>query len=863
VQAAAEGWIPPEANITSPEWFQQIDPNEASFAVEGHVGARTAYTCRVEVAPGAQPNNRTAAAGGDFANAPSTYCDGSTVHSSPFTGTLASVEAKELEALFPASDPLGFEGNENGGGANQQTSNGRPNTQPYAFTVRVVVSTAPGAPGPAMTGEDRRQLNVHRDSQMLKGFPLEMRGDGDASPVLADLAGNDRNQLLVANSDGFINAYEYDPATGTLSELPGWPVHTASLPLHKEAAYKRGSGEGRVHYAPILEAPAVGDLTGDGEMDVVAGDMQGNVYAWNAKGQQIFHETSNADYSGAPLAGDPSWEAQRSGVRERTEAGFATSPVLADLAPENGPQLDIIAAGADRHLYAWHADGEAVSGFPVMLADPSKLAAVNPVSNEPKFDSGVPANENKDEDQGKIVDTPAVASLDGPNKPPTIIVGSNEEYLAKQGSEGELNASDVNSASLGLLGKTSLLGFANGRVYAVKASGCSSEPSSCGTGGFKCEHEECKSVAYREGWPVKIGIIDAGLLPEVGEGINGSPVVAPLDCPEGGEGPKIAVTPDAGPGYVLDPNGKSCYGETEGKYNVLTTEFGTGAGKTDTPTFAAVGEPAFGTLNGTTLDLFNPTAGLIRALDVVAPDYQKGGQDFIAGWSAGTGQFLPGWPAVTNDLSFITGEAVGDITGEAPKQEVLAGTAENDLEAFDEQGLPASSAWPKLTGGWSVATPVLGSLGTIDSSGEAKKDVVSITREGTVSVYGTPAGACSPSSWPMFHHDPANSGDYERDAVAPGVPLEASLSGGTLSWSAPGGQLMCGKPQKYEIVTAKSKITPANFAKATPLQDAPEPAAAGTRQSYSLPSTAKRYVAIRAVGEQGNVGLPVVLRTGP
>lgn len=862
VDAAAEGWIPPEANITSPEWFQQIDPQQESFAVQGRVAARTDYTCRVEVAPGAQPNNRTIADGGDFEQVQSSFCDGATVHDAAYEGELASVQTKKLEALFPPTDPDGFEGNENGGAANVQTSDGRPNTQPYAFTVRVVVQSAPGAPGPAMTGEDRRQLNLHRDSQMLKGFPLEMHGDGDASPLLVDLAGNDRNQLVVANSDGFINAYEYEPASGSLTEMKGWPVHTDALPLHEEAAYKRGSGVAKVHFAPIIEAPAAGDLTGDGEMDIVADDLEGNVYAWNSKGKLIFHETSDPDYTGAPLAGDPSWEAQRSGVRERTEAGFATSPVLADLEPEKGAGLDIIAASMDRHLYAWHPDGEAVKGFPVLIEDPSKVASIDPVSNEPRFNSGVPGDENKDEDQGKLVDTPAVANLEGPNKPPTIIVGSNEEYLANSGSEGEINASDVNTASLGLIGKTGLLGFANGRVYAVKASGCSSEPSSCATGGFECEHEECKSVAFEEGWPVKIGIIDAGLLPEVGEGIDGSPVVAPLKCPEGGEGLKIAVTPDAGPGYILNPDGKSCYGELDGQYNALQTDVSASASKIDTPTFPAVGEPAFGTLDDSTVDLFNPTAGLIRALDIVAPDYQKGGQDFIAAWNAETGEYQPGFPAVDNDLSFITGEAVGDITGEEGKQEVVAGTAENDLEAYNELGLPASSAWPKLTGGWTVATPVLGSLGTIDTGSEAKKDVVSITREGMLSVYGTPAAACSPSSWPMFHHDIANSGDYERDAVPPGVPLEASLSGGTLSWVAPGNQLLCGKAVRYEVVTSRRKITPEDFAAAALLPGAPEPAAAGTKQSFALPAGAERYVAIRAIGEQGNIGLPAVVENG-
>jgi hypothetical protein len=861
VEAAAQGWIPPEADITSPEWFQQVDPSKESFALAGYVNARSKYTCKVEVAPGAQPNNQPASAGGDFVAIPSSYCNGTTVHSKSFKGQLASVSTATVESLFPKGAPVSFTGNENGGLA--QTSNGRPNTQPYAFTVRVVVSTAAGAPGPAMSGEDRRQMYMHRDGEMVKGFPLQMKGDGDASPVLVDLAGNDTNQLIVANSDGWIHAYRYDPSSGGVSDLPGWPVHTEPLPLHGGEQAFSGGGLSTAHYDPVLEAPAAGDLTGDGEIDIVADDLQGNVYAWNAKGERILHETSNPAYSGAPLTGAPSWEAQRQGPRQRTEVGFVTSPVLANLDPQSGHGLDIIAAGEDRHVYAWHANGDAVSGFPVLVEDPDKVASIDPTSNQVSFNSNAKANPDIEEDQGKIVDTPAVASLDGPGKPPSIIVGSNEEYLTKTGDEGEINASATNTASLGVVGASGLLHFANGRVYAIKSTGCSSDPSSCATGGFQCASSHCTSDAIREGWPAKIGIIDAGLLPDVGEGINGSPIVAPLTCTEGGEGMKIAVTPDAGPGYVLNPDGSSCYGSTEGRYNALATDFAVGSGKTDTPAFPAVGEPAFGTLDGSTTDVFAPDAGLLRALDVAASDYQKGSQDFIAGWNANSGQFSPGFPAVDNDLSFITGETIGDITGQAPKQEVVAGTASLDLEAYNDEGLPAGPAWPKLTGGWMVATPTLGSLGTLDSEAGAKKDVVSITREGEISVYSTPASACSPSSWPNFHHDIANSGDYTRDAVAPGRPLKASVAHSVLHFTAPGDDLLCGTAARYEIVTSESPITAKTFASAKSLAGAPEPAAAGTAQSYTLPGDVETYVAIRAIDEQGNIGLPASVEYNP
>jgi hypothetical protein len=858
VEAAAQAWIPPEADITSPEWFQQLDPAKSSFNLEGYVSARTSYTCRVEIAPGAQPNNQQTSASGDFAEVPSPFCNGKTAHASAFKGLLASVSVATLKAMFPPSDPNGFTGNENGGTGNTQSNSGRPNTLPYAFTVRVVVATAAGAPGPAMTGEDRRQMFLHRDAEMLKGFPLEMRGDGDASPVLVDLAGDNTNQLIVANSDGWIHAYRYNTATSSVTDLPGWPVHTDQLALHTGEHAFSGGGLTTGHYDPVLEAPAAGDLFGDGRKEIVAGDMQGHIYAWDSSGKLVFHQTANPAYSGAPVSGNPSWEAERQGTRQRTEGGFVTSPVLANLQGASGKGLDIIAAGEDRHVYAWHANGEGVTGFPVLVEDPEKVGLVDPTSNQPTFNGNVPGGDDKNEDQGKIVDTPAVAYLDGPGKPPTIVVGSNEEYISGHGNEGEINASDTNTASLGVLGASGLLNFGNSRVYAIKASGCSSESSTCATGGFKCASSKCTSVAFREGWPAKVGIVDAGILPDVGEGINGSPVVAPLTCPEGGEGPKIGVTPAAGPGYVLNADGSSCYGSTSGKYNALSTEFNPGQGRTDTPVFPAVGEPSFGTLDGTTMSFFAPAGGLLRSLDIAASDYQKGGQDFIGGWNANTGQFAPGYPAVTNDLGFITGQTVGDITGEAPKQEVVGGTASNDLQAFGVEGSPASTAWPKLTAGWTVATPTLGSLGTLDTSSAAKKDVVSITREGVVSVYSTPAAACSPSSWPNFHHDIANSGDYTRDAVAPGHPMHPSVAESTFSWTAPGDDLMCGTATSYQVVTSATPITAENFASATPISGAPAPAVAGTAQSLKLPSNTQAYVAIRAIDEQGNIGLPAV-----
>ncbi len=836
VVAAADGTIPPEADITSPDWYQQIDPGLARIPVGGYVDARRPYTCQLDVAPGGEPNNTS-----DFVSVASSWCNGHTVHSAPFSGTIGELDTAALKARFPAN-VQGFAGNENGGLS--QTSNGRPNTMPYAFIVRVVVSVPASGSSPAMTGEDRRQLFLHRDRDLIPGWPKELHTDGASSPLLIDLAGNDRNQLVLATSDGWVHAYRSGG-----SELPGWPVHTARLPLHPGDVAYRSIGTG--HYCAVLGALAGGDLFHDGRTEIVADDNCGNVYAWDSGGHLVFREHSNPAYSGAPLS---PFATVRRGPRDRTERGFLSSPVLAHLDGRPGGRLDIIVAGDDRHVYAWRADprhlgGASLPGFPVLVADPDKLTSVDPVTNALTFSTTrAQPNPAIDEDQGKLIDTPAVAEIGGK---PEIVIGSNEEYLAGTGDEGQINAGAVTAASLTVLGKTGVLKFANGRVYAIKATG----------GRMSCSGGSCHSTAFEPGWPKKVGIVDAGLLPDVGEGVNGSPVVAPLTCPDGGYGMKIGVTPDAGPAYIFNPNGSSCYGKDPSGYdNPLDVDFGLGSGQYDHPTFGAVGYPAFGSFNGHTTSFFTPEAGLLRALDLALNDYQ-GGQDFIGAWNPGTGQQLPGYPAVVNDLQFLTGPVVGQVT-QSGGQAVIGGTASLDLAAFGSNGLPISGAWPKLTGDWTIATPTLGSFGTLDSSRSARKVVVSITRSGTLSVYSTPAPACSPSSSPRFHHDDWNSGDYLTDAVDPGVPLGVRLRGRVLSFLAPGHDLMCGTASAYQLVTSNRPITPSNFASARTLRGAPAPAAAGTRQSFTLARAAERYVAIRAIDSDGNVGLPVVVKVG-
>ena len=817
--------VPPQVEITSPDWFAQADPAKPTVDLGAQIDARGGpYRCRVYVAPGSYPNNSLASdtPPGDFRPVDSDVCNGQT-RTAAFDGVVAHISTAQLKSYFP-SDAGGFDGPLPPAGA--QLGGGRPNSEPIGFTVRIEATTSQA--GVEVTGQDRRNLFLHRDKDMLPGFPKHLLSDGESSPLLVDVDGDNRNELVYGTADGFVHAIR---PNGT--ELPGWPVRTDRFPYH-DGSRAFTSGEVSNHFGgAILGGLASGDLNHDGSVDILATDLEGKVYGWDKSGHRVFHAESNINYSGKPLR---PFVPARKGKLNRTQHGFLTAPVIADLDGDGKPE--VIAAALDRHVYAWHGNGRLAHGFPVEVVDPSKVAGIDPVSHQVSFKTGVGA----DFLQGAIVDTPAVGDLTGDGKP-EIVVGTNEEYAAA--ADGGLNVGSFNAASLGVLGQAGILKFANGRLYAIRGNG--------GSG----------AASLLPGWPFKVARINAELLPVVGEGIDGSPIIGPVNCPNGGSGPKAGVMPDAGIAYVLNKDATSCQGNSPGadggsKPNGLSTGPAKNAGDRDTPVLPALGQPAFGRFPGG-VAFVGPSTGAVRALDAAANEYQ-GGQDSLGAWDAGSGQLEQGFPAPVDDLQFLTGPSVADIDGK-PGEEVVGGSSSLDLNAFSSSDGSPVPGWPKLTSDWTIANPTIGSFGSRDTDSGARKVVIGLTRSGNVFAYRTAAPACSPSSWPRFHHDPANSGDFTRDAIPPGRASGVHIDGGRLAFHAPGDDELCGTARRYRVVSSDRPISPASFARSRPVPGAPAPAAPGTLQSVALPRFG-RYIAVQAEDDQGNLGPVASVRTG-
>lgn len=186
-------------------------------------------------------------------------------------------------------------------------------------------------------------VSNEQNPKWVKSLPaISCPGSSDtnchhASPVLADITGDGKQEIIVATNKGHVLAYRHD---GSLL----WQIDTAP-------AFGMSGGKQQ-----IASSPAVADLDGDGKMEVVvgAGTMHSSICT---QGGVIVLDHLGRVKNGWPfLTQDGSIEP--SGCRD----SVYSTPALGDL--DRDGDLEIVFGSFDKRVYAVHHDGRLVSGFP-------------------------------------------------------------------------------------------------------------------------------------------------------------------------------------------------------------------------------------------------------------------------------------------------------------------------------------------------------------------------------------------------------------------------------------------------------------------------------------------------------------------
>jgi hypothetical protein len=540
-------------------------------------------------------------------------------------------------------------------------------------------------------------------------------------------------------------------------------------------------------HEPVIASVAVGDLRHTGDLSVVATSTTGRTYVWDADGHRAAGWPKTLDTGAyAPAIPRPAEPFTR-----LPHQGATSPPVLADL--DGDGKLEIVQPAWDGRIHAWHADGSNVPGWPVEVKGPTGDA---------------PADAGQLVSDHKLDSAPAIADLDGDGRP-EVVVRSQYTYTSGAGLQ--------------------VGGY--GTIYAYHADGT--------------------PVA---GWPALMhGIVEYyGSAQEfITEGTD-APAAADVD----GDGKdEIADSPVLAPSYLFGGDGKlktiygplpdATLGLLSGRTSVSTllTQISGGNLPTDAPvSFTASG--AFGKLGSSTRVSWNqPGSGAATtAASLLAAGAGTGIANYVRSYDGQTGAPNAGFPRQIQGLDFLGGVSIGDITGDG-QPDVVVGADSSALHGFTSTGAEATG-FPKFTGGWMLWSPTIG-----DVDGDGKNEVVALTREGYLWEWKTDGTATANREWPSFRHDEHNTGRYGVDARPPGVVRDATLTGTTLSFTAPGDDWYTGRPARYRIATG-----PDAAVVRTATVDA------GGRESFTVPATGG--VCVQAVDAAGNLGKPVAVGSG-
>ncbi len=493
-------------------------------------------------------------------------------------------------------------------------------------------------------------------------------------------------------------------------------------------------------------SPVLADLDGDGVHEIIVAGTDGRVHALRGDGTEL---------SGWPVELDPLFDAHpdsagfTSGAVPVPREGVIAPSSVADIDGDGQPE--VVTASLAGGVFAWHADGTPVAGFPVDMVGraPEEFDAEN------TYDRG-------------FVGAPALVDIDDDGAAEVIAIGMDARLYVWHGDGTEFSGYPIevchpmvcDVAERRLINSPAVGDIDGDGDYDI-VFGSNEAPND---GRLSVTHAyDALTATPVDGWPITTpGLVnEAVLLPLLGEGHPGSVALADLDD----DGDLEMLNPVMfGTTGVMDHTGEVVwelpyYGEDYGPATGVDIDLSPAMVQ-----FAT--NPSWGDMDGDgkpdPLLGGASTLALLALASVEWRDFQQP----VAAWSSAGGGFLPGFPRQLEDMQFLMAPAVADLTGDG-HAEAIYGSAGGVLHAWNALGT-APVGWPKNTGHWILGSPAVG-----DINGDGYLDVVVSTREGYVFAWSTRGPADHPVEWANQFHDAANTGNYEVEIPVQAGPPEA------------------------------------------------------------------------------------------